>query len=59
MKTRPASALPTPTDHFTNFTEISYEKRATATTSLKYRAQPTSPSARQSGSPRTGGNGPK
>ena len=40
MKTRPASALPTPTDHFTNFTEISYEKHATATTSLKYRAQP-------------------
>ena len=26
MKTRPASALPTPTDHFTNFTEISYGK---------------------------------
>ena len=26
MKTRPASAQPTPTHHFTNFTEISYGK---------------------------------
>ena len=26
MKTPPASAHPTPTDHFTNFTEISYGK---------------------------------
>ena len=26
MKTQPAKPHPTPTDHFTNFTEISYEK---------------------------------
>ena len=26
METQPVSAFPTPTDRFTNFTEISYEK---------------------------------
>ncbi len=26
MEIQPASAQPAPTDHFTNFTEISYEK---------------------------------
>ena len=26
MKTQPANPQPTPTNHFTNFTEISYEK---------------------------------
>lgn len=35
MKTPPANPHPTPTDHFTNFTEIATEKRASATTSVK------------------------
>ena len=36
----PATDASRSSGHFTNFTEINYEKYATATTSLKYRAQP-------------------
>ncbi len=60
MKTQPANPHPTPTDHFTNFTEISYEKTRNSydqcevppATHLRSSCRSRrTPFARQSGSP--------